>query len=297
MSSQVPNRQYELCTCVTPDEVKLHGMYQAADSPPSSTLDAALVLHGLGSNFYSSTLNLRLADALIELGIPVVLGNTRGHDGISMNPVSGRAQTIGAAYEIIDDCRHDIAGWVNWLAGRKGHARVALVGHSLGAIKSLYAEGCDPQVNVSAIVGLSATRLCHGKFLESPRADDFRKWYRLAADMVEQGRGQELLHVDFPFPLHISAQAYTDKYGPADRYDWLPLAGRIGVPVLLMFGERELRDNAAFHGLREEVSTVTGPLPKLSVEIIASANHYYAGVHHRATEAMQQWIERNFAAD
>ena len=79
---------------MTPDEVKLHGMYQAAVGPPAAAADAALLLHGLGSNFYSSTLNLRLADALIELGISVVLGNTRGHDGISMNPVSGRARAV-----------------------------------------------------------------------------------------------------------------------------------------------------------------------------------------------------------
>lgn len=290
MSAQIPNRHYELCTTVTRDQVKLHGMYQQATMPPQSGLDAAVLLHGLGGNFYSSTLNLRLADALVDLGIPVVLGNTRGHDGISMNPVSGRAQTIGAAFEIVDDCRHDVAGWVDWLVTRKGHTRVALVGHSLGAIKSLYAQAHEQLEPVSALVGLSATRLCHDKFLQSERADDFRKWYSLAGEMVEQGRGHELLHVDFPFPTHISAQAYFDKYGLEDRYDWLPMAGRIRVPVLLMFGERELSDNAAFHGLLEQATGVVRKLPHYNLQVIPSANHYYAGVHHRATEAIQQWI-------
>ncbi len=292
------NRNYELVTCQTPDTVKLHGLFQAAcdDDAP---VDAAVILHGLGGNCYSSSLNLRLADALRDSGIAVVLGNTRGHDGISMSPVSGRAQTIGAAYEIVDDCKNDVAGWVNWLVEKKGYEKIALVGHSLGAIKSLYAYANLPDDTgkvheaVRMIIGLSATRLCHGQFLNSNRADDFRKWYDKAVSLVEAGRQQELMQVEFPFPTHMAAAAYRDKYGPEDRYDWTRYVDQIDVPTLLLFGERELADNAAFHGLLDQVNEIANQHRNFQVEVIESANHFYAGVHWRATDAIQTWLREN----
>ena len=154
MMSRRKSDLFELVVATTPDFVRLHGLFQISSQSPSHLpLDAVIILHGLGGNFYSSKLNLRLADTLLELGVSIVLANTRGHDGISMNTVSGRAQTIGAAYEIVDDCRHDVRGWVNWLTER-GYNKIGLVGHSLGAIKSLYAQAYEPQDNVKAIIGL-----------------------------------------------------------------------------------------------------------------------------------------------
>ena len=289
-NDQVLNRNYELVTSMTADSVKLHGLFQVADAESQVGLDAAVVLHGLGGNFYSSSLNLRLADALSEMGVAVVLGNLRGHDGISMSPVGGRAQTIGAAYEIVDECKHDISGWVDWLRQKKGFQRIALVGHSLGAIKSLYAQAHLPNDGVEAIVGLSATRLCHEKFLESERSADFKKWFSKAKELVQQGLANELLKVDFPFPTYMAAGAYVDKYGPKDRYDWARFASQIEVPTLLMFGERELADNAAFHGLLERANEVAERQANFQVAVIESANHFYAGVHWRATDVMKDWM-------
>ena len=285
----------ELVTSTTPDLVRLHGFFsEAAESTRHAWCDAALVLHGLGGNFYSSRLNLRLAQELQQLGMATVLGNTRGHDSVSMSTVSGRAQTIGSANEIVDDCRNDIAGWVDWLV-KQGYQRVLLVGHSLGAIKSLYAQAHQPHTHVQGIVGLSATRLSHQPFLESERKEDFLKWFERATQLVSDGQSQTLLQVDFPFPTTLSAQTYVDKYGPDDRYDWTRTVGRISVPVLLMFGENELRDNAAFQGLFDEVQPLLEPYRNYELHVVPSADHFYSGVHHRAAEVMQHWLDQRTA--
>ena len=42
---------------------------------------------------------------------------------------------LGAAYEVVDDCQHDLAGWLGWLRQNVGQ-HVALLGHSMGALKS-----------------------------------------------------------------------------------------------------------------------------------------------------------------
>ncbi len=292
-SSLDPELHYQLVVAVTRDGVKLHGLFLAAnatdDIPQTTALDAAVILHGLGGNFYNSTLNLNLAHSLRDCGISVVLANTRGHDGISMSTVAGRAQTIGAAFEMVDDCREDVRGWAQWLA-EKGFRRIALVGHSLGAIKSLYAQAHEPHEHVTAIAALSATRLSHQHLLNSSRRADFTKWFQLASQLVAEGQGDTLLHVDFPFPTHITAAAYRDKYGPADRYNWMAFADGITVPVLLIFGEAELRDNPAFQGMLNDVQPLVDVLPNYELQIIASADHFYSGVHHRACDAVVQWV-------
>ncbi|MDG2013872.1 MAG: alpha/beta fold hydrolase, partial [Pirellulaceae bacterium] len=288
-----PERYYELVSTLTPDGVKLQGIFQKEREKKRVALDAAIVLHGLGGNFYGSSLNLGLADALGSLGIAVALINTRGHDNISMSRIAGRAETLGAAYEIVDDCRHDVAGWLDWIHQR-GYKNVCLIGHSLGAIKALYAAATLQDADIKAIVGLSATRLCHDAFLQSERGADFRKWMKIASKEVELGNERKLIHVDFPFPTHMAAGAYRDKYGPEDRYDWTRYVDLISVPALLIFGERELQDNAAFHGLREKACEICETSDSFSMTVIESANHFYAGVQQRATDAMKDWIQEKF---
>ena len=289
-SDSKPDRYYELVSTLTPDGVKLQGLFQPAQEKKSVLLDAAIVLHGLAGNFYGSSLNLGLADELGSLGIAVAVVNTRGHDNISTSRVAGRAKTLGAAYEIVDDCRHDVAGWIDWMRQR-GYANVGLIGHSLGAIKALYAAAQLQDESIKAIVGLSATRLCHASFLQSERAADFRKWIRTAQEEVELGNGHKLMQVDFPFPTHMAAGAYRDKYGPEDRYDWTRYVDLINVPTLLVFGERELQKNAAFQGLEEIARDICKTREPFSMTVIESANHFYAGVQHRAMRAVKEWIQ------
>src|SRR5260370_35870942 len=95
-----------------------------------------------------------LAEHFLARGCGVLRVNTRGHDGIStaVTPQGGRR--LGAAYEAVDDCRHDLAAWVDWLrprAARPRAARVGLVGHSLRAVKCLYAPASPPAPAVAAL--------------------------------------------------------------------------------------------------------------------------------------------------
>src|SRR5437870_3567177 len=101
----------------TSDDLRLDGAFFA---PSDSTqglidIDAFLLIHGTGGNFYSSTLFDAVGERLLQLGCGVLRANTRGHDGISMAVTSRGGRRLGAAYEVVDDCRHDIAAWVEWL--------------------------------------------------------------------------------------------------------------------------------------------------------------------------------------
>src|SRR4051812_36651988 len=120
----------DLVQTVATDGVYLDG---ALHSPPSGTassvgIEAVLCLHGTGSNFYNSTLWAGLIPKMLGWGTAVLAVNTRGHDGISgAVTLHGRRQQ-GAAYEVVDESRHDVAGWLKFLVDR-GYSRIAIVGH------------------------------------------------------------------------------------------------------------------------------------------------------------------------
>src|SRR5438128_1162149 len=127
----------ELVRTTTRDGVRLDGAFQAAAGGAGLGLDGACLVHGTGGSFYSS----------------VLLANTRGHDVVSNAATAQGGRHLGAAYEVVDDCRHDLAAWLDWLRQRVG-SRLALIGHSLGAVKCLYATAHEPQAGVGAAVAV-----------------------------------------------------------------------------------------------------------------------------------------------
>jgi alpha/beta superfamily hydrolase len=257
-------------------------------------LNAALILHGLAGNFYSSRLMQSLARHLLELGIDVLQANTRGHDGLNWTAVGGRTEMIGAAFEVVDDCRHDIAGWTDFLHAR-GYRRVVLAGHSLGAIKAIYAQAHQPQPLVACIAALSTSRLNHDRFMQSSKGPKFKQWMDLAREHVGAGNGRQLMQVDFPFPAVIGAAAYLDKYGPPSRYDWTQVAARIRHPILLTFGGKEIRDNVAFDGILADLEGLKSRTADLSTQVIPEADHFYVGRRHVVSKTIANWLAEKFA--
>ena len=94
--------------------------YQAPARPSSAVVAGCVLVHGTGSNFYGSTLFDPLAERLLPLGVGVLRVNTRGHDLMSTAATARGGRRCGAAYEVVDDCRHDLAAWIGWLAERCG---------------------------------------------------------------------------------------------------------------------------------------------------------------------------------
>ena len=161
--------QVDLVQVTTRDGLRLDGMLQApaAGAAPALAVDGFCLVHGTGGNFYSSTLFDAVGERLLQLGCAVLRVNTRGHDGISTAQTAKGGRRLGAAYEVVDDCRHDLAAWVDWLRQQAG-PRVGLIGHSLGAVKCLYALAQEPQIGVACIVGVSPPRLSYSWFCTSP---------------------------------------------------------------------------------------------------------------------------------
>jgi pimeloyl-ACP methyl ester carboxylesterase len=287
----------ELVRTVTRDGLRLDGALTlartASKGSPPSIATAAILLHGVAANFYTSSTLEPLVPRLQELGIAALLVNTRGHDSVFGASLGNVRRRFGAAYELVDDCRLDVAAWIEFLRSR-GHQRIVLIGHSLGAVKSVYAQAHEKFAEVAAIVAISGPRLSHSAFMNSPESSLFWESLHTAQEMVKAGQGEELFTSKFPFPLLITAAGYIDKYGPAERYNVLKFAAKLPCPALFTYGSKELAGGGIpFAGMPDALMALPNS-DRRTVAVIEGADHVYTGVVDRLADCVAAWLANQF---
>lgn len=267
----------ELIRVKTADGVLLDGSMQHPTGVDTTSQNTAwLLVHGTGSHFYSSGVLYVFAEQLVRGGCSVVRINTRGHDIISALPGERMPLSGGAAFESIADCLHDLRAWVDELI-RRDFSRVVLVGHSMGGVKAIYSQAHDPHPNVVAVVGVSPPRFCHVEWQSSPQATPFRDHFRRATDLVASGRGGELMLVQQPLPLWLTAAGFLAKYGPHDDYDFVPLLPRLTCPTLLIVGTASVESSPAFESVPDAVRQLQTSQRHLHLQLVPGANTGYSG--------------------
>jgi pimeloyl-ACP methyl ester carboxylesterase len=283
----------DLVYTTTRDGVRLDGAYYSPtrSGAPALGVDAFCFLHGTGSNFYSSSLFDELGERLRSLGCGVLRVNTRGHDGVSTALTEQGRRRQGAAYEVADHCRHDVAAWLTWLRQHAG-PRVGLLGHSMGAVKCLYALAHEPQNAAVCAVAVSPPRLSYSWFCSSPEGADFLQTYRLAESHAAGGQAGTILDVKLPLPFLITAGGYVEKYGPEERYNYFRFVSGMPCPTLITLGGREVENNMAFRGAPEALSEVAIKRKNLIVETIADADHFYNGVRAELGARVEAWLRQ-----
>ncbi len=266
----------DLVKAATADGIRLDGILQRAAEPRFDF--AAICLHGAGSNFYAGGLFEELTPPLLDAGVSVLRVNTRGRDGYYIGRSAIGLRRLGAAYETVSDGTLDIAAWLDRLEDEH-FSRAVLVGHSLGAIKAVYAQAVKPDPRVVGIVAISPPRLSRSAFQWGPKSAEFGDLLREAQQLVEQGRPQAVLESTFPFPMLITAEAFLDKYG-GETYNVVELSRQLAVPTTFVFGQRELEQGGvAFAGLDEAIRAAAGPEQSITVQVVKRADHFYIGCY------------------
>lgn len=258
---------------------------QLAWLPPRNP-DAPVLLatHGVGGSFTLSGL-WRVCQFLAARGWGVAMMSNRGHDWVAMNP--GDRRWVGSAYERIEDSALDFQAAQRWLRGR-AHQRIVIAGHSLGGLKAAYTQAFFPGDDVIALAMFS-----------SPRLPDERVWdwsaherlLSLCREMVECGRGEELMHVDMPTNTPamkglMCYRTYINKYGPEAATTALRFADRIRVPTFLLAGELE-KPQLSF-SIDMEPALINAPT--VTRVMIEGCDHIYTGLHERVAEAAHDWL-------
>lgn len=273
----------ELCRVTTSDGLQLDGAFHPSAAEKSSApVEAFLLVHGTGGNFYAGGVFEIWTRLSLVAGIPVLRINTRGHDGL-------------AGGERVPDCVYDLAAWVDWLAMR-GCRRIAVVGHSMGAVKTLFASVHQPHGSVAACIALSPPRFCHTVLMADPRYTSFRDAWQRSVALVAAGRGDEWLSVTQPLPLVITAAGFIEKYGPEDRYDFVPWLERLSEPTLFVFGEQTVATSPPFAGLPELIEQ---KLPRMAagseLRVVADGDMAYQSSPEEPFRRAMEWLNSLFS--
>ncbi len=289
----------DLVQVTAADGVRLHGALETSpqansggtDAAATSAVDVWLCIHGTGSNFYAATTLGGLAPKLLAIGAAVLRANTRGHDIICTGPSAGGHALLGAAFERVDEAPLDLNAWVNLLQQR-GFRRIGLLGHSLGAIKAILTLAADNPPQVAVLVAASPPRLSHEHFRQSRRGEEFLRNFATAEKLVAEGRGDELMLVQFPIAYYVSAARFIDRYGPGERYNILKMLARVAVPTFVTYGSAEIQHHEAFQGMPEAVEREATEKNRLQVAVIAGADHQYTACHDTLAAMIGKWLQK-----
>ena len=255
----------------TGDDIQLDGAYFSPQkpSPKDALVDGALLIHGSAGSFYTG-MNLALAEEITKAGFPCVSFNNTSHDVAWGTP----GRMFGTAFEILDRCRIDIKAMLDWM-GSKGMKRIAVFGHSLGGVKAVYYKAIDNDPRVAALICCSPVRLSHNYFLRTEAAAEHLNNLKTADELIDKGKPDGLIEVQFPSPQLVSARSYVDKYGPEEKYYLTRHIASITCPILFTVGTKE---NAPHHRhCVEDVYMQIRDRPYARVKWVEDADHVYTG--------------------
>ena len=277
----------DLISFKTADGVTLDAIFcppAPGEKTPTGPVDAVLLVHGSGGNFYRHSTKAMAAD-LSAQGYPCLAINTKGHDTVWLNLADG--QYYGNANEILDNSRLDLKAGVDQLWER-GYRRIALLGHSMGAVKVAYYAATEQDRRISTVIPVSPVRLSYTYYMESEASEEFQANMQRADEMEAEDRALDLMAVRFPIPQMFSAASYLDKHGPAERYNLVTLAPRIAVPLFVIAGELEthvrLRDCA------RDIVTAAINSPRAEYVIIPGGDHALNNNTAAASAAVLRWL-------
>lgn len=279
----------DLVQTTTRDGVRLDGMLQLSDAAKAWTVDGLCFVHGTGGNFYASTLFDAIGAKCLQRGCAVLRVNTRGHDGISNAVTSKGGRRLGAAYEIVDDCRHDLVAWIELLKERVG-PRIGVVGHSLGSVKAIYTLAHENALSVACAVAISPPRLSYSWFCQNPDGARFLETYQHAEALVQSEQPTALLDVLLPLSFAITAVGYVEKYGPDERYNFLKYLRGVPCPLFITLGSIECEKNMAFRASADAIAELRRP--NVTVSMIPNADHFYTNARPALIDCLDQWLAK-----
>jgi pimeloyl-ACP methyl ester carboxylesterase len=265
----------DLARVETTDGLVLDGALRRPRKSGQLPVDAFLLVHGTGSNFYAPGVLETFTSQALAAGTAVLRVNTRGHDAICSIPARGGSVKGGATYERIADCALDVGAWVGWLEARD-FARIIVVGHSMGGVKAIDSQARAPHPAVRGIVAVSPPRFAHERLSTGPLGKAFVAEFSRASQLAADGQGETLLAVTQPIPFVATAAGYLEKYGPENRYDYIPRLSRLQCPVLILIGSESIRTSAAFQGSPEAIAAAAVP-STVVCQIAEGANINYTG--------------------
>lgn len=274
----------ELVYTESEDGLLLEGAVIRPTIPSTKSL-AVVWVHGLTGKFYSVS-TVRIGRALAERGYTFVTGNNRGHDfGAIYRTKSGERLIVGGGWERFDESPRDLAAWIGF-ATCLGFGGVALLGHSLGALKVCYYQALRQDARVAGLIAASPP-------IRAGQVDPVLLGQ--AERMVAEGRDADLL----PWGISQagagtqSAQTYLNRAKTnLDVYGFRspdPPVSRIRCPLLAFYGTDEEWVGTATD--LEIIRRNARSAARVDTRMFEGADHSYTTHEAEVGAAIAEWVD------
>src|SRR3990172_9405897 len=102
-----------------------------------------------------------------------------------------------------------------------GYERIGLLGHSIGALKSIYYMAVQHDPRVKCVVAASPPRFnFDARAALGPEGEEFKPDHARVKQLIDEGHPEGLFDGNAPAWL-LTAGVWMQKYGPGTKYDIL----------------------------------------------------------------------------
>ncbi len=289
-------------------EISLHKIY-ALDgleldgilfAPKEKTNKIIIHIHGKEGHFIQNHFVTYMGYTYPNHGFSFLTFNNRGHDYMAdMLKKSANGfewTTHGAAYEQIEEAPLDINGVIEYVFGL-GYKEIILQGHSLGPHKISYYLGNNPKHDISKVILISTADF---RFLLETTVPDWRENSKKSKEMIENGKGNELMSVKLWSNSPVSAKTFW-HYSKPDSNTWvfnfsvpeLPFKyfNTITKPILVVLPDDDFGSGTPVNQEIEMLHQQT--ISKdLTCFVIKNAVHNFASKEKELVEKITDWLKR-----
>jgi pimeloyl-ACP methyl ester carboxylesterase len=254
-------------------------------------------VHGMQGNFYEYA--EPYAKAYAEKDIAFLTGENRGAYIIKQFDVAGGVKTIGGAYEVFEECVHDIKAWVDY-AEQLGYTNIWLSGHSLGTMKVAYYMHKTKDPRVKGVILLSPADN-QGLVRDPVGAADHAICYPEAQELQATGSGHQLLSHMLWGDKVLSADTYINLFSEESAtnifhyYDpsrsW-EVVSSLSVPVIAFTGTKDdgivpvIDPHQAMTMLEQRLTSVS----RAKTLVLDGAEHSFVGYGNKIVDPVAEFI-------
>ena len=270
----------EIVYAESEDGVSHAGMViRPVEKPAKST--AVVWIHGLTGRFYAQH-TVHIGRDLAAQGYTFIAGNNRGHDAGALIERGGTPELAGGYWERFEESIFDVAGWLNF-AESQGFSSIALVGHSLGALKVGYYQALRQDPRVRGLVAASPPKHA-GRIDPELRAQ--------AEKLEAEGKNLEVFNLGVLGVRPMSVQTLLSRARTnIDIYGFHtpePLVAKVRCPLLVLWGTGE-----PLVGTAEDLPTVrqnAAAAPRVDTAMIEGADHVYHDHESEVAALIGGWV-------
>ncbi|MEH7302097.1 alpha/beta hydrolase [Neobacillus drentensis] len=280
----------------TKDGLRLQGIHWEEKTMGT----CVLFIHGTSGNIIENYFAHTLGRELSNNGYGFFYGHNRGYSHINdIKNNQGNHSRIGARYEKFSECLYDIDLWVNKII-ELGYEKIIIMGHSLGANKTIYYNSKEQNQNIVGLILGSPPDLVGLTKLK----DQFRnEMINEARDNLKKNEPNKILSHLHEGWFEVSSETYLEFSIDGCAADNLPILrnpdrfeelDKIKVPILAFMGDT---DEVNINSPEEDLlllKTKATNCPDFQYKILDGANHNYIDKEKELSDLVVSWIKQAF---